>query len=158
VTSALSEYLKIQEEIFYNRLEKSEYDRIQTRIVLPLQDLTHARDGEVSKTITEANRTHGEVEVDEALFKAEQGTEKIIPLDIRQKHIVNLQKTGVELDALVKKLNLVIQAIGDEFDKKRAETLLVAIIEDQQRQTEELRIMHEAEKKKILDLLKGLGE
>ena len=140
--SGLNEYQNIYEELFVNRMGQADINRVQKKIILPLQDIVRAKDGEVAKTLDAINRTLTELEADEELFKAEQGKTLPLPLEVRDKHMQNLAKAQFETDALVKKLSGIIDAIGGEFDRKKAETLLVAIIEDQERQNQELKVMH----------------
>jgi hypothetical protein len=148
LSKSLAEYEMIQDELFYNRMPANYMNKVKNKIIQPLTEINNPKTGEMIRLLEATGQAYGDLEAAEELYKpGPDGKFPPIPAAERDKHAINLVKTQAEVDALVKKLNAVIDAIGGEIGKEQVIAELEAMIESQKRQEQELAMI----KKKIED-------
>jgi hypothetical protein len=157
IHKALADYQMIRDELYINRMDKVySTKRVTEKIIEPLLEITAPKDGNLIKLQEAVNTAHAALEVNEEIYKPDdQGKLPPLPEAVKVGHTTDLIKTQAEVDALVKRLDLIIEAIGNEVGGEQLIAELEAIVESQKRQDQTLKAMREEEIKKLKILLGG---
>jgi hypothetical protein len=157
LNSAVTEYTRIFDELNVNRLPQPEINRVRDKVLEPLQKILVLRTGELAEAQQATNDAHALLRKHEEEYEADLGKNVLIPLKVRNEHLANLRTMQDKNDLLVKRLNAIIDVIGNTVGFEALKSEIAAIAEEQKRTSQALEQEQDRIQKQILKALEDIG-
>ena len=138
-------YGNIFKELTANRVQKDRLERINEKIVWPLERTVDPKDGNFTVTDELFQKAYQSVDDEAQANRALQN---------RATHQLKVQLAGKELDLLMARINSVLIALDVGMSEAKAREIAIVMEQTQRRIRDDLRIIHTVELEKILNSIK----
>jgi hypothetical protein len=126
-------YSNILKELKVNRVRKDRVEKVEDKIVWPLERTVDPKDGNFVKTDDLFQKAYQEVDDD---AQANRGVQN------KDKHLDNVKKATKELDVLLERLHSILIAMDEGIAESKLIEILVGMERDQRRNSDTLRLLH----------------